>query len=56
MPPGSVPPLILNYDAATVPIIQLALAGKGLPEQTLVDLGINFVRIRLVTVPGAAMP
>jgi multidrug efflux pump subunit AcrB len=56
MPPGSVPPLILNYNAATVPIIQLALSGKGLPEQTLFDLGLNFVRVPIVTVPGAAMP
>ena len=56
MPPGSVPPLILNYNAATVPIIQLALAGNGLPEQTLFDLGLNFVRTPLSTVPGAAMP
>src|SRR5271156_2103978 len=56
MPPGSVPPLILNYNASTVPIIQLALSGKGLPEQTLFDLGLNFVRVPIVTVPGAAMP
>ncbi len=56
MPPGAVPPLILNYNASTVPIIQLALSGKGLPEQTLFDLGLNFVRIPIVTVPGAAMP
>ena len=56
MPPGSVPPLVLNYNAATVPIIQLALAGKGLPEQTLFDLGLNFVRTPLSTVPSAAMP
>jgi multidrug efflux pump subunit AcrB len=56
MPPGSLPPLILNYNASTVPIIQLALSGKGLPEQQLFDLGINFVRVALITVPGAAMP
>jgi multidrug efflux pump subunit AcrB len=56
MPPGAVPPLILNYNASTVPIIQLALSGKGMPEQTLFDLGLNFVRIPIVTVPGAAMP
>ncbi len=56
MPPGAVPPLILNYNASTVPIIQLALSGKGLPEQTLFDLGLNFVRVPVVTVPGAAMP
>ena len=56
MPPGATPPLILNYNASTVPIIQLALSGEGLPEQTLFDLGLNFVRVPIVTVPGAAMP
>jgi len=56
MPPGITPPLILNYNAATVPILQLALSGKGLSEQNLFDLGINTVRPPLVTVPGAAMP
>ena len=56
MPPGTTPPLILNYNAATVPIIQLALSGQGLSEQNLGDLGINLVRTRLVTVPGAAIP
>ena len=56
MPPGATPPLILNYSASTVPIIQLALSGKGLTEQNLADLGLNFVRTRLVTVQGAAVP
>jgi CzcA family heavy metal efflux pump len=56
MPPGVNPPLILNYNAATVPIVQLALSGKGLSEQNLYDLGMNTVRTRLVTVPGAVMP
>src|SRR5215468_10293342 len=56
MPPGSVPPLILNYNASTVPIIQLALSGEGLTEQNLADLGINQLRTPLVTVPGAAIP
>ena len=56
MPPGSTPPLILLYNASTVPIIQIALSGKGLPEQALFDLGLNFVRVPIVTVPGAAMP
>ncbi|HUZ32663.1 MAG TPA: efflux RND transporter permease subunit [Xanthobacteraceae bacterium] len=56
MPPGSVPPLILNYDASTVPIIQLGLSGKDLSEQQLNDLAINFLRVGLVTVPGAAIP
>ncbi|MGO9933109.1 MAG: efflux RND transporter permease subunit [Steroidobacteraceae bacterium] len=56
MPPGATPPLILNYSASTVPIIQLALSGKGLTEQGLADLGMNFVRPRLVTVQGAGIP
>jgi len=56
MPVGTTPPLILNYSASTVPIIQLALSGKGLTEQNLADLGMNFVRPRLVTVQGAGIP
>src|SRR5580692_11078993 len=56
MPAGTTPPLILNYSASTVPIIQLALSGKGLTEQNLADLGMNFVRPRLVTVQGAGIP
>jgi multidrug efflux pump subunit AcrB len=56
MPQGATPPLILNYNASTVPIIQLALSGKGLSEQQLADLGLNFIRVPLITVPGAAIP
>jgi multidrug efflux pump subunit AcrB len=56
MPPSTTPPLILNYNASTVPIIQLALSGSGLSEQTLADLGLTTVRTPLVTVPGAAIP
>ena len=56
MPAGQPPPLIVNYSASTVPIIQLALSGAGLTEQTLTDLGTNFLRTRLATVQGAAVP
>ena len=56
MPPGATPPLIVNYSAATVPVIQLALSGTGLTEQSLADLGMNFIRPRLVTVQGAGIP
>ena len=56
MPAGTTPPLILNYNASTVPILQLALSGEGLSEQNLADLGLNTIRTRLVTVPGAAIP
>ena len=56
LPPGATPPLILNYSASTVPIIQLALAGEGLTEQNLFDIATNQLRTPLVTVPGAAIP
>jgi CzcA family heavy metal efflux pump len=55
-PPGTTPPLIINYNASTVPIVQLALSGKGLSEQQLFDLGQNQVRPELITIPGLAMP
>ena len=56
MPPGATPPLILNYNASTVPIVLVALSGDGFTEQRLADIGINQVRTPLVTVPGAAIP
>jgi multidrug efflux pump subunit AcrB len=56
MPAGITPPLVLNYSASTVPIIQLALSGKGMSEQTLSDLGTNMIRTQLITVPGASLP
>src|SRR6202047_1221101 len=56
MPPGATPPLILNYYASTVPIIQVALSGDGLTEQNLADIGINQLRTPLITVRGAAIP
>jgi multidrug efflux pump subunit AcrB len=56
MPPGATPPLIINYTASTVPIVQLALSGEGLTEQILGDIAINQLRTPLVTVPGAAIP
>ncbi len=56
LPPGTLPPLIINYSASSVPILQLGLSGKGLSEQQLNDMGQNFVRPQLVTVPGAVIP
>jgi multidrug efflux pump subunit AcrB len=56
LPPGATPPLILNYSASTVPIINLAVSGEGLNEQQLQDLAFNQMRTPLVTVPGAAIP
>jgi multidrug efflux pump subunit AcrB len=56
MPPGITPPLILNYNASTVPILQLALSSKTLGEQKIFDLGQNFIRPSLASVKGAAVP
>lgn len=56
MPPGITPPLIINYNASTVPILQLGLSGKNLTESQLNDLALNFIRTQLVTVSGAAVP
>src|SRR5204863_1934983 len=51
LPPGTQPPLMLNYSAGTVPILQLALSGQGLAEQQLNDIALNFLRTQLVKGP-----
>src|SRR5690242_16444195 len=56
LPPGTTPPLILAYSASSVPVLQLALSGQGLSEQQLNDYGLNFIRTRLITIPGASVP
>ncbi len=56
MPPGITPPLILNYSASTVPILQLATSSKTLSEQQVLDLTQNFIRPALGSIPGAAIP
>jgi len=56
MPPGATPPFIIVYNASSVPILQLALSGKGLSEQQLFDFAINNIRTSLATVQGAQIP
>jgi multidrug efflux pump subunit AcrB len=56
LPPGTTSPLILKYDASSVPILQLSLSGEGMTEAQLYDLGTNFVRTQLATVEGASIP
>ncbi|MDW5265851.1 MULTISPECIES: efflux RND transporter permease subunit [Acidobacteriaceae] len=56
LPPGILPPEIIDFSASSVPILQLGLSGKGLSEQQLNDLGLNFVRPQLITIPGAIVP
>jgi CzcA family heavy metal efflux pump len=55
-PQGTTPPLVIQYNASSVPILQLGMSGKGLTEQQLNDFGQNFVRTQLATVQGAAVP
>src|SRR5437667_3025064 len=56
LPTGITPPLILQYNAADVPVVMISLGSDQLSEQEISDLGNNFIRTRLVTVPGAAGP
>jgi CzcA family heavy metal efflux pump len=56
LPSGITPPLILNYNASTVPILQLAMSSPTLSEQKVLDLSQNTVRPFLSTVAGAAIP
>ena len=55
-PPGTTPPLVIAYSASSVPILQLGLGSATLSEQQLFDVGVNFLRTQLITVPGAAVP
>ena len=56
LPPGTLPPEIINFSASSVPILQLGISGTGLNEQQLADLSVNFIRPPFVTVPGAVVP
>ena len=56
LPPGTTPPFIIQYNASSVPVLQLGLSGQGLSEQQLGDLGTNLIRTQLATVEGASIP
>jgi multidrug efflux pump subunit AcrB len=56
LPPGITPPFIVEYSASSVPILQLGLSAPGLNEQQLADMGQNFIRTALITVPGVVIP
>jgi len=55
-PQGTTPPLVIQYNASTVPILQLALSAPNLNEQQLFDMGVNFIRTGLITISGVAIP
>jgi multidrug efflux pump subunit AcrB len=52
LPPGSTPPLIIQYDAATVPVLQYGVGSNTLSEQQTFDITLNQIRVGLVSVPG----
>ncbi|MEO1354802.1 MAG: efflux RND transporter permease subunit, partial [Pseudomonadota bacterium] len=56
LPPGTTPPLVIKYSASSIPILQLGLSSNTLSEQELNDAAVNFLRPRLITVPGIAVP
>jgi multidrug efflux pump subunit AcrB len=56
MPPGITPPQILNYNASTVPVLQMALSSTELSEANIRDIAQNFMRPTLISVPGVAIP
>jgi len=56
MPPSITPPLILSFNASSVPILQLALSSNKLSETQIFDDALNFIRPALAPVPGAALP
>ena len=56
MPPGITPPEVLVYNASSVPVLDLQVAGKGMTVQQLENLASNFIRPELISVPGVAIP
>jgi multidrug efflux pump subunit AcrB len=56
LPPGTTPPFIIQYNASSVPVLQLGLSGEGLNEQQLNDLATNTIRTQLATIEGAQTP
>jgi len=56
MPPGITPPVVIQYNASNVPVAQMTVSSRSLSEQQLFDYGLNFIRVRLFTVPGLATP
>ncbi len=56
MPPGMQPPVILQFNASNVPVMQLTLTSKTMPEEKIFDYGRNFIRISLFEIPGLIAP
>src|ERR1700742_195520 len=55
-PPGITPPNMIRFNASNVPVVQVTLNSKTIPEQQIFDYGLNFLRTRLFTIPGLSIP
>jgi multidrug efflux pump subunit AcrB len=55
-PPGMQPPGVIQFNASNVPVVQMTLSSKTLSEQQIFDYSLNFIRIRLFTIPGLSTP
>jgi multidrug efflux pump subunit AcrB len=55
-PPGITPPNMIRFNASNVPVVQVTLTSKTVPEQGLFDYGLNFLRVRLFTISGLSIP
>lgn len=56
LPPGMTAPSVIQFNASNVPVVQLAARSDTMPEQQVVDYALNFIRMRLFTIPGLATP
>ena len=56
MPPGTLPPIVLRFDASSLPVCLIALKGEGMSDAELRDIGHYRVRTQVAKVPGAAVP
>jgi multidrug efflux pump subunit AcrB len=56
MPPGMTPPVVIQFNASNVPVGQLTLFSDTLPEEKITDYALNFLRIKLFTIPGLSIP
>src|SRR5437588_465874 len=55
-PPGMQPPTVIQFNASNVPVAQLTASSATLPEDRIFDYGLNFIRVRLFTIPGLSTP
>ena len=55
-PPGMQPPAVIQFNASNVPVVQLTMSSKTLTEQQIYDYSLNFIRVKLFTIPGLSTP